>query len=329
MDSTRSLHRHGNLFPSVFSLLAEISASTPHAQHHLRAPGAIYNLSVSRVLTAFRTVLDTLESVARALSERAPVGIPGANLLSAQTELLEAMSAHIEDAYQIMKACHPQRPTVDEKFAETWLKKAGFRPAERYGTAMKPYRDVVAELVNRVKHEHGQLRLISFSNGFLHVPGYYLEAIDSDGVAIPDPVLHPKVTAFSFNRDVRLHFLQVYEIGNQLKAALSPALKQWGIPLTGRPASHSSADLLAVARRIESLGMVAFPDEIRKPTPHVRVQGEDDDVTVVLRYPSLATFRAPDPSMVVTTLIKGDGFTNQFQMPYFGRDIGVSVEDST
>jgi hypothetical protein len=118
----------------------------------------------------------------------------------------------------------------------------------------------------------------------------------------------------------------VFEIGNELKAALVPALKRWGVPLTGRPALHPSADLLTVARRIESLGLIVFPDEVRKAVPHVRVQGEGDDVSVALRYPSLATFRAPDPSMVVTALITGDGFTNQYEMPYFGRDLGVSVE---
>lgn len=72
--------------------------------------------------------------------------------------------------------------------------------------------------------------------------------------------------------------------------------------------------------------MTVFPDEVRKAVPHVRVQGEGDDLSIALRYPSLATFRAPDRSMVVTALLKGDGFTRQYQMPYFGRDLGVSVE---
>ncbi len=270
--------------------------------------------------------MDALDDLHQSLSSRASVAGPGANLIAAHTELLEAMSSHIEDAFQIMKACHPSRPDIDEPFADKWLEKARFRGARHFKQAVKPYRDVVSLLVNRVKHEHGQLRLIAFSNGIVHAPGYYLEAIGSDGVAGQDPTLHPGNTAFSFNRDLRLHFVHIYEIGNALKAVLSPALRQCGIRVSGRPVGNASKDFLVLAKRVESLGTVVFPDEVRKPTPHVRIQGEGEDVTLAVRFPSLAAFRAPDPSMTVTALIRGDGFTNQYRVPYFGRDLGVTVE---
>ena len=302
--------------------------SADHA-HGPRKPitHAIYNISVSRILSAFRGVLDALDDLQQSLSTRTSVTDPGARLIAAHTELLEAMSSHIEDAFQIMKACHPPRPDIGEPFADRWLERARFRGAAHFKVAVKPYRDVVSALVNRVKHEHGQLRLIAFSNGVVHVPGYYLEAIGSDGVAGQDPALHPGNTAFSFNRDLRLHFIHLYDIGNALKAVLSPALKQQGIRVTGRPIMHSSQELLLVAERVEALGTTVFPDEVRKATPHVRVQEGDDNVSVAVRYPSLATFRLPDPTMIVSTLIQGDGFTSQFRVPYFGRDLGVTMEE--
>lgn len=41
--------------------------------------------------------------------------------------------------------------------------------------------------MNRVKHERGQLRLIAFSNGLMHVPGYYLEAVDLTELRVLTP----------------------------------------------------------------------------------------------------------------------------------------------
>lgn len=324
MESTRDRSRHGNLYPAVFSLLAEVPAgSLPHAQQQLRAPGGIYNLSLRRVLTAFGNDLDALEQVHRSLGGPPPMEESATRLVAAQIELLEAMAAHIDDAYQIMRACHPPRPEITEQFPERWLKEAGFRGAAQFKAAIGSYREPLSRLVNKVKHEHGQLRLMAFSNTVTHSPGYYLESIDSNGAATQDPVLHPNHTAFSFNRDLRLHFVGLYEIGNALKMVLSPALKRLGLRITGKGAENPSEDLLRVAERIAALGTLVFPDEVRKPVPHVRVQHKDGVPAISVRFPSLAAFSPPEPGMVATVLVKGDGFTTQYQVPYFSRDLGV------
>ena len=330
MESTRDLVRHGNLYPAVFSLLAELPAGTlPHAQQHLRAPGGIYNLSIQRVFAAFRNDLDALEDVHRNLGGPPPIEDSAIRLIAAHIELLESMAAHIDDAYQILRACHPPQPDVTESFADRWLEKAGVRGAAQFKRAIAPYRETLLRVVNKIKHEHGQLRLMAFSNTVAHSAGYYLESIDSTGVATQDPELHPNHTAFSFNRDLRFHFVNLYDVGNALKMVLSPALRQLGIRITGRRTESPSTELLAIAKRIEALGTIVFPDEVRISTPHVRVQEHDGNVTLSVRLPSLAVFRPPEHGMVATVLVKGDGFTTQYQVPYFSRDLGVWTPQET
>jgi hypothetical protein len=317
MESTRSLRRHGNVLPAVFTLLADLPAgSVPHAAHGLRAPGAIYNLSMSRVLAAFEAVLGEIEALDRVADEHAALDRGAVKTLAAQVELLEAMMAHMDDGFQVLKACHAPQPEIDEPFADRWLEKVGHATVRHYKNAIKPYRQCVAPIVNRVKHEHGQLRLVVFSDERTRVPGYYVEGVQAGGVVGPDPKIHPGNTALSFNRDLRFHFVHLFEIGNALKAALSPALRALGIRTTGRVVQNQSAAFLAVAERLAGLGTTVFPDEVRKSSPHVRVRREGDDAEVTVRYPSLAVFQAP-PNMRVTVLTRGDGYTTQYRVPYW------------
>jgi hypothetical protein len=117
--------------------------------------------------------------------------------------------------------------------------------------------------------------------------------------------------------------VSLYEAGNALKMVLSPTLKGLGLRITGKGAENPSEDLLAVAKRIAALGTLVFPDETRKPVPHVRVEERDGTATVSVRFPSLAVFHPPEQGMAATVLVTGDGFTTQYQVPYFHRDLGV------
>lgn len=318
MDITRSLGRHGNVQPAVFSLLAGLApGSVKHAEHGLRPPGGIYNVSVARVLRAFDAILDQLDALGR-IPESADGSLDsdGAALLAAQVELLEAMVAYIDDGYQILKACHPPDPTNREAFAHKWLEKARHPSVRGFKNAVSAYREAVAPIVNHIKHEHGRLSLVVFHNGEQRIAGYFLQGVDRSGAVGPDARIHPGDTAFSFNRDLRLHFVHIFEIGSALNEALKSALRAQDIRLTGRTVADSSASLISVAERVSSLGNTVFPDEAAKPTPHVRVTRDGDDVELAVRYPSLAAFSAPTTMRVMTT-IHGDGFTTTYRMPYF------------
>lgn len=319
MEISRSLNRHGNVQPPVFSILADLPTEKfHHAAHGLRPPGGIYNVSIDRVIRAFVAVLDQIDALAAAT--RSPDGrieFAAEGLLAAQTELLESMLAHVDDAYQILKACSPPQPQIQEPFADRWLEKARHPSVRQFKNAVKRYRDGVAAIVNREKHEHGQLRFVVFSDSEMRVPGYYLEAVGPGGVLQPDEKVHPGFTAFSFDRDLRLHFVQLFGIGEALKGALLTSLRAQHIPVSGRPVQNDSAALLSVAERLAALGTVVFPDEAAKATPHVRVRREGEDAEVAVRFPNLAVMVPTKPGMVTTTAIRGDGYSSQYRVPYF------------
>ncbi len=318
MEATRSLRRHGNVQPGAFSLLSNLPpGSVKHAEHGLRPPGGIYNVSMGRVLSAFEATLDQLEALRSAPADaHGGIAFKVEPLIAAQVELLESMMAHIDDGYQVLKACHPPNPSITEPFAHKWLEKARHPSVKQFKNAVSGYRDAIAPMGNRIKHEHGQLRLVVFYGGEQRIAGYYLEAIDREGVAGADAKIHPGDTAFSFNRDLRFHFVHLFEIGDALRAALTSALQAMGIRSDGRLVVDESARLIAVAERVEALSTTVFPDEVAKPAPHVRVERDQGDVVLSVRYPSLATFRQPG-EMRITTTIQGDGYTTSYRMPYF------------
>lgn len=110
MKYTRSISQNGNLYPAAFNVLSVLPPQMLHQGEHdsLRHPLATYNLSIGRVLEAFRGVLDQLKSL-----DAAPVNASGSlefdpePLLTAQKELLDSLASHIDDGYQILKAIYP------------------------------------------------------------------------------------------------------------------------------------------------------------------------------------------------------------------------------
>jgi hypothetical protein len=313
---TRRQRAHGSLQPAVLSTLAGLpDQALNHLAHNLRPPVGIYNLSMGRVLRAFTATLDELDLAASAPWTDKGVKFDPAKLLATQTELLEAMLSHIDDGYQILRACHPPQPGVEEPFADTWLAKARHPSVAFFKHSVEPYRTDIAAIVNKVKHEHGQLRCVAFTDGHIQTAGYYLEGVDADGVAIPDPRVHPNDTAFSFDRDLRLHFVQLFEIGSALKGALTKALRLQKIRPSETTFKGRPDEFRAVAERVANLPQLVFPDEVAKPTPGVSISRNDDDVQLTVTYPSLSKLVAAT-TMQLNTFITLDGGTLSFRIPY-------------
>jgi hypothetical protein len=174
-------------------------------------------------------------------------------------------------------------------------------------------------LVNRVKHEHGQIRCVAFSDGSLQSAGYYLEGLDAQGVAMPDPSVHPGNTAFSFNRDLRYHFIQLFEIGSALKGALTSALRAQKLRAVESTYKSTSEEFTSIAERVSNLPQVVLPDEPAKPTPSVLARRDADDVVLSVTYPSLTKLVSP-ATIRFTTFISLDGGPLSYRVPYFSED---------
>ena len=131
------------------------------------------------------------------------------------------------------------------------------------------YRRHVGQIVNKIKHDHARLRFILYSGNSIYFPGYFLEGIDSEGVLGPDQNVHHKGgTAFSFARDLRLHFVEVYAVSR----FLSKAIKGIAMPVDTIPADAACAWAEEIATHLGNLSKIYYPDEIRKFNPWIDIR---------------------------------------------------------
>lgn len=321
MKCTQSTTKDGNLYPTAFNALHALPTQMLHQEEHeaLRHPLATYNLSIARIVEAFRSVLDELNQLNVAVTnETESLEFDPGTLLAAQKELLDSLASHIDDGYQILKAVYPAFPLKrEERFADKWLDASGHGQVMRlYRDPITPYRRSFMPIVNHIKHATGRLRAFVMYDSRQRIGGYYLETEGRGGIVGSDPKIHPDNTALSFNRDLRYHFCHLYSVGEALKQALARAAqKDYGISLSLGPVSEENAMLEEVAERISALRFWFFPDEAVKVTPIVLFSrvGADRIVTVeetrteipfVMRsFQGHATF-------------KGDGVTRNWRVPY-------------
>lgn len=319
MRYSRSIARDGHLFPAVFDRLASMPETYLFfRQHLLRHPLAIFNTSISRVLTAFDAVLHNLAQFESAPVDR-QIGLPVPDdgpLLDSQENLLHSLVSFIDDCYHILKAHFPPQPGLTELFADKWLTKAKHPTVLVFQDAVRPYRTSIAKIANRMKHQHGRLSSILFLDGVHRIGGYFLEGVGSDGAICPDPEIHPNNTAVSFHRDLRYHFVHVYDICAHLQSALIGAIEaehQVQLPPPA-PAVCDSGRIISVAERVAALPWSCFPDEAAMDVPEVDLC-RDTGVELQLQYPGTTRMFWPG-NLVAAVQVKGDGMSKSFRVPY-------------
>ena len=164
MKYTRSTAQDGNLYPAAFNVLHALPSQMIRQQEHdvLRHPLATYNLSIGRVMDAFRDVLDELKRLDDAPTDaNGSIQFDQERLLRAQKELLDSLASHIDDGYQILKAVYPASPRRrNEPFADKWLLTAGHgKTMSIYKDTVSQYRQTFMPIVNHMKHATGRLRV--------------------------------------------------------------------------------------------------------------------------------------------------------------------------
>lgn len=248
----------------------------PAGLHKLKHPFAIYHQSMSKVFQAFRRVLDAVDGFVSFEHFQQPK--PGeetrpaydmAEILNAQEELLLALQAHIDDAYQILKALVPRTLPAKPTFTDKLLEKEKHPTVTQFKNNITPYRDSFASIPNKAKHQTGRLCIFSILRPRT-IPGYYLGVPDNAGKIVPDPEVYPNNSARSFYRDLRYHFCHVYLVGHHLATAVRGAIQaDYGVAV--KPSNHAGDGLPRYyVDRINKLPLIFFPAEVTQATPLVR-----------------------------------------------------------
>lgn len=280
--------------------------STPlfHADRGLRHPLAAYNLSLSAVgkrLLKVSTLVLEAQSFPAYMTERSNEA--DQVLLEAQDHLLDSLMEHLEVARRIITCFFPSGE--DPKFRKI---------DASYKADVRAYRDHIGRVDNYLKHSQGVLRPIAFSWPTGRCLGYFVEGENATGVVGPAIDVHPDMnSAFSFNRDLRLHVLCVYAVGARLMAALHAIHR--AVPAQSSSWTQERSEWIEAVKAVTALPNVFFPDEVPMPVPGLQVR--DAGLFIVWNASRPRPIPPPDSARVYSRF-GGDGYSRTFKPPYFG-----------
>ncbi len=239
------------------------------------------------------------------------------------------MMEYMEDCFNILKCFIDPlgKPTNRKEF---YLKAS--LDIKSCTQAIKMYYDHISKIVNHSKHSQGRIRFCVIFGITLIIPGYFVESpeeflnptthqITDWEVIGPSSDIHGKNrdTAFSFARDLRFHFFQIYFVSAELvKAVKNLSASHFR---TRNSLSPAESKILTIAKRLEKLPMALFRDELRQDIPSVKIiLDEMQETHLILSYPdNKEILVSPSNDVTFTAWINfiGDDTSNKVIRPYF------------
>jgi hypothetical protein len=293
---------------------------------------------MQRIEKAFKLILNEIDQISIALFDaNGDLNYKLDKLPELQKELLSAMQSHIDDCYRILKTLHPPA-TVNEKFVERWLEKAKHPTYKDFQNNVKDYRKSFAPIVNKIKHNGGQIRsMMMYSRGSgivaqdlkhgiqlfpadARIVGYFLESMQPDGCVGPDCAVHTDgKTAISLNHDLRFHFANLYRIGHHLKCAIIRAVRlthKINLPHPGLvKLTPYQKGIDQIAEQVSQIPSLFFENEWSKATPNVmyyrKVQGSE----LLLEFPGTRQMIWQGDVRIYGE-IQVDSVSLQYRIPY-------------
>ncbi|MGH7146831.1 MAG: hypothetical protein ACREIJ_02890, partial [Nitrospiraceae bacterium] len=298
--------------PASFRLSGELGLPLFNRDHGLRHPLGIYNVSLGKIEERFKKVLNELEPFLKVENAEQIKDNLFPPLLDAQERLLFSLEEHFDDCYSILDCFFPNT-SVRKKNAQVKL----------FVKRMETYSDLIGEIVNKMKHKNARLRGIILSLGTQVVPGYFLEGVHPDGALGPDLHIHKGsggLTAFSFFRDLRLHFVSLFATSEYLTKAIDHLGDKGSSD--ARLTCSWAAEL---GKTLASLPETYYPNEIKPRNPWILYNEEQDErirltLSIGEKSPKPKTFvHGPGiPSFAVRAIYSGDSVTKSFKIPYSG-----------
>ena len=276
---------------AVLSALPE-QLSSRHGELGLRHPLGNYNMSVARVAECFSRVTRVLSTARQR----------GNELLDFQESLLKGLMEHMDDCVNILRGFTVSSRDFDKN-----------RYVRVYRRAVEEYRAHIGKVVGRLKHQQGRLTLMAVQLKTSSFAGYFVTVGLLGGGIGPDPDIHPHITAFSFNRDLRFHLCHFLLTSAHLAQAVE-GLSGIG-PVEVDPVKGELTDAIA---GVMALRETYFPDEYRKKRPVLGFTVEPGESRhLVVDFVSSEGWQTlAGQTMRVTLTTSGDGVTRAWKIPY-------------
>jgi hypothetical protein len=290
-------------------------------------------------MQSFHAVLNEIDQISTALfNADGNLYYPLDKLPNLQKELLSALQFHIEDCYSILKVLHPFISNGKEKSVESWLDKVKHPGYKDFHGQIKGYRDSFAPIVNKIKHDGGQLRpIMMYSRGRgivartvekgiqtfpknARIVGYFVEGMQPNDRIGPDCEIHPDgISAISLNRDLRYHFANLYLVGHHLNAAIVRTVRELHkielpphVPVDNTPSQY---DIESIAERISKLPLLFFENEFSKKTPDIKFHRHNGNADLILELPG-SQYMTWEGEVMIYSTIQVDAVCRYYQHPY-------------
>lgn len=274
-----------------------------HAERGLRHPLSAYRVSFNRVIEAMTPLLDGLEQFNALPADTAYDDDRLSKQIRLATEnTLKALQEHIDACKGVIRSLFPEDPK--EAKAEGRLLRS-FREAIKFSEVR------FGSQANAIKHRTARVRLLHISYiGGMSTLGYFIEGNVELGRVGPDPDIHKGgKTAFSFNREMRICVMGLYQISEALFLFVRGRHGLIDTPLPEAD-DHEWRSLLS---RVSRLPIWLFPDEYRMSFPHVKL----DTNTCILRYQEGDNIAEPSTHNArIRYFHEMDATTPSFTLPY-------------
>jgi hypothetical protein len=322
MELFRSIAAHGSLRPRAENLIRAIPPAYLHyAAHGLKHPLTVYQTSLNRIQAAWLKVFPLLEKLR--FEVMCDVELKHyKETLESYEALLYRLNEHIDAAHEVLRTL--RAPATKEYRTHSdflWATKLpGFRSFQ--DAIHKSYRNqLIGVIVNEMKHASAQLRAVCGNTESRTVLGYFLDGPHSPDSLGPNKKLHAKYghleTAFSFSRDMLVHFWWVYQVSEALCRCVDATLHaDHGISLTEAVPATSNPEWSSLCLLCSQIEPAFFLDECHKPYP-ISICPPDMS-SIRLTFP---TSRRPTSyrSINIKMLFTVSEQSRAFVMPYFQR----------
>ena len=290
-----------------------------HVAHNRRHPKSLYSRSLNVVVSQWHDVLDKVERFqwTFALTQKDD---SFREIITSYRALLFSLYEHLDASYGCVRALIPPKGANDPLLDTQFLDRAKVLGWSDFRARVRPYvQNRIGAVVNSLKHNQAELAFI-YLHRFEDVRfGYYVRDVQNSGALGPSTRVHADGnSAFSFARDMLIHFWNLYFVSSELAALIHhivPESKQES-PKLQDDSLNSMFERLA--QRVSSIPLAFFPDEIRMPCPLVRWNPIASELTIAMPG-AVRSRRLPKTYQIVSSLNVDIAHASN-KLPYFGRN---------
>jgi hypothetical protein len=322
MQITRIVAKHGSLLPRALDVLRRVPDETwTHGDHGVLHPCVAYARAFSKVAVAWQAVMPALSRLSSELRFDAPRP-DNAAVETKYGNLLHALYEHIDSCYSVMRCLAPP-PAKQAQWHQATVRAQKLPGTRAFEDQVVAYKNLsLAPTVNLMKHGESKLRILAFRSRQAFTLGYFIDGPQRDGVIGPALKVHPDGnSAFSFNRDMLVHWWWLYRISELLADVVELNLGSKILPVADS-AGVGVAPMEAVDAWVSLCHAIAaippdfMPDESDKSYPLVVVP--PSGARMRMEYPAPRRPNKFDPEAKITAMLTIDAGGQPYKLPYIG-----------